>query len=541
MSRLDIPFNLDLLIIDEKASMLMRPVTSLDPFVGATKNFNPNGLYSTEIFGVVGTPARYAKYSFIDLKVKIIHPIIYRALGQIKSLYHDVIARREFAVWDPELKDLVKSNVAEGQTGFEFFCEYLPRIVFPNNDSEARQMAVGIMEKYRASALMSRVLIIPAGFREFDMDEDGRESSSEINDFYYRLLTTSNTVNASTLKGSPEAYDTQRVTMQNALMDLYDLFTTIIEGKNNLLMGKTAGRKIFNGTRNVITANSETIAELGKPRNVQMNDSLVGLFQFAKAVLPHTLARMRDGWISECFSAPGAPVNLCDKKTLQSVSVQLRADQYSKWLSVEGLEKQLTYFREETIRHNPIDVEGHYLGLVYRGPDGTFAFIHGIDELPEGRLAEHCTPITMTDLIYRSLYRVARRFKGFLTRYPITGIGSIYPSNSYLKTTIKSETRVELNPMDWRPYGDEYVAYEYPVLGSPFFNSLSPNPVKLKRLGADFDGDTGSYTIVYSENAIAEVDRHFKKKKTYVGTDGRLIDSLSDDVIDFVLANLTGN
>lgn len=541
MSRLDIPFNLDLLVIDDKASTLMRPVVSLDTYIGASKNFNPDGLYSTEIFGVVGTPARYDKYSYIDLKVKIIHPIVYRALGQIKSLYHEILARREFAVWDPELKDLVKSNIAEGQTGFDFFCEYLPRIVFPTNDSEARQMAVGIMEKYRDKALMSRVLVIPAGFREFDIDESGRESSSEINDFYYKLVSVSNTVNPSTLKSTPQAYDTQRVTMQNALMELYELFTTIIEGKNNLLMGKTAGRKVFNGTRNVITANSETISQLGDPSNVQMNDSLVGLYQFSKAVLPHTIGRMRDGWISECFTSPGAPVVLCDKKTLQAVSVSLRAESYSRWLSVEGLEKQLTYFREETIRHNPINVEGHYLGLVYRGPDGTFAFIHGIDELPEGRLAEHCTPITMTDLIYRSLYRTARRFKGFLTRYPITGIGSIYPSNSYLKTTIKSEKRVELDPQTWRPLGKEYVAYEYPVLGSSFFNSLSPNPVKLKGLGADFDGDTGSYTIVYSENAIDEIDESFKKKKTYVGTDGRLVDSLSDDVIDFVLSNLTGN
>lgn len=541
MSRLDIPFNLDLLVIDDKASVMMRPVVSLDTYVGASKNFNPDGLYSTEIFGVVGTPARYDKYSYIDLKVKIIHPIVYRALGQIKSLYHEILARREFAVWDPELKDLVKSNIAEGQTGFDFFCEYLPRIVFPNNDSEARQMAVGIMEKYRDKALMSRVLVIPAGFREFDIDESGRESSSEINDFYYKLVSVSNTINPSTLKSTPQAYDTQRVSMQNALMELYELFTAIIEGKNNLLMGKTAGRKVFNGTRNVITANCETISQLGDPRNVQMNDSLIGLYQFSKAVLPHTIGRMRDGWIAECFTSPGAPVTLCDKKTLQSVSVSLRAESYSRWLSVEGLEKQLTYFREETIRHNPIDIEGNYLGLVYRGPDGTFAFIHGIDELPEGRLAEHCTPITMTDLIYRSLYRIARRFKGFLTRYPITGIGSIYPSNSYLKTTIKAEKRVELNPQSWEPYGPEYVAYEYPVVGSPFFNSLSPHPVKLKGLGADFDGDTGSYTIVYSENAVDEVDKHFTKKKTYVGTDGRLIDSLSDDVIDFVLSNLTGN
>lgn len=485
MNKLDIPFNVDLLVLDEKTAALIRPVSSLDTFVGATKNFNPDGLFSTEIFGVVGTAQRGLRVSYIDLKVPIIHPTIFKALGQVKSLYLDILARREFAVWNPETKDFDKSDINDGQTGFDFFCEYLPRIEFPNNDSETRQMAVALLNKYRHKALTRRIVVLPAAYREFEIDENDRESSSEINEFYYKLIAISNTINPSTLKSSPSAYDGQRISMQNTMMELYDLLTKVIEGKNNLMMGKMASRKIFDGTRNVITAMSSTIKELGHPRNVTMNDSLIGLFQFAKAIRPVTTHRMREGWLSKCFTVAGAPALLCDPVTLKSEMCQLRAESYTKWLGSEGLEIQLSYFREDTIRHNPIMIEGRYLGLVYRGPDATFAFIHGIEELPADRKAEDCTPITLADLLYYSLYQVARRYKLFVTRYPITGDGSVYPSNAYLKTTIQSEEREELNTDTWEKKGPDYVAYEYPVLGSSFFNSMSPHPWRLARLGAD--------------------------------------------------------
>lgn len=540
MNRLDIPFNLSLLILSDKAASLMRPVTSLDTFVGATKNFNPDGLFSTDIFGVVGTPARYQRFSYINLKTSIIHPTLFKALGQVKSLYLDILARREFAVWDPQTKDFVKSNIAEGQTGFQFFCEYLPRIQFPNNESESRQMAVALLEKFRDNVLINKLVVLPAGYREFEVDDSGRESSSEFNDYYYKLVAISNTISPSTLNASPDAYDRQRMSMQNTVMELYDLLTKVIEGKNSLLMGKMAGRKIYNGTRNVITSMNSTIRELGHPRNITMNDTLVGLYQFSKSVLPVTQQRLKDGWLAKCFSVAGAPAILCDPETLRSDAYQLRADSYSKWLSSESLEKQISYYREETIRHNPIMIEGKYLGLVYRGPDGTFAFIHGIEQLPEGRDPKDCTPITLTDLLYHSLYPVARKYKGFVTRYPITGVGSIYPSNAYLKTTIQSEERVELDPETWQPFGKDYVAFEYPVLGSSFFNSLAPHPSRLRRLGADFDGDTCSWTAVYSDDAIVENDRRFKTKAAYVGSDGRFINDNNVDTINYVISNMTG-
>lgn len=541
MDRLSIPFNVDLLILTEQAKKALQKVSSLDTFVGATKNFNPQGLYSTEIFGVVGSPNRYARFAYINLKLPIFLPTIYETLVQVKSLYAGIMSRKEYAVWDPNLKDFVRSNMAEGRTGFDFFCEHVNDIEFPTNDSESRRMAVSLLSKYRNKYLMDALLVIPAGYREYEVDDDGRETTSEINEHYYKILAISNTINESTLKASPQAYDTQRMSMQNAVMELYELFRKVIEGKNNLFMGKFAGRKVFNGTRNVLTPMAEEIVELGNPRNITVNDCLIGLYQFARSILPVTVHAMKTGWLSKCFTSVGSPVVLCNPKTLQSEMRMVSPKTYGEWIGDEGLEKQLRYFREETVRQSPILVDGSYLGLVYRGPDNTFAFIHGVEDLPSDRSPKDCLPITMADLLYYSLYRNARRYKGLVTRYPITGLGSIFPANAYLKTTIPSQERVELDTFTWRPHESaEYVAHEFPVPGAAFFNAMSAHTVRLAGLGGDHDGDMTSWTAVYSDEAIQENDLLFKSKRAYVSPDGRFIDDLDIDTVKFVLANLTG-
>ena len=92
----------------------MRKVTSLDIMVGATQNFHPDGLFSVQTFGVVGSAMRSTRMAYIDLKISIIHPTIYLAITQMKSMYKDILAGREFAIWDPEKSDFVKSDIIDG-------------------------------------------------------------------------------------------------------------------------------------------------------------------------------------------------------------------------------------------------------------------------------------------------------------------------------------------------------------------------------------------------------------------------------------------
>lgn len=532
-----IPFNIALLQLDESVTQRLRAVSSLDTFEGATKNFHPDGLYSTQTFGVVGSDARFTRYAYIDLKVEILHPVVFKALIQLKLLYKEIMAGREFAVWDAERMDFVKSDIVDGFTGYEFFITHWKKIEFEHRPSIKREQAVTLIEKYKDKAMMRRIAVLPAALRDLEIDENGRASSDDINSLYYKLVAISNTINAGTVKISPEAYNSQRLSLQNTFIEIYDYLSQIVEGKKNLMMGKWASRKVFNGTRNVITSMDTKVSHLEGPGNIGFNDTAIGLYQTLKGMLPISIFHLKTGFLTNVFTASGAPALLVNKDTLMSERVQPKSDVYDQWMTNEGLEKFITYFQENSIRHNPVKVGEHYLALLYRGPDNTFKLIHGLDELPPDRRAEDCRPVTMAEFLYITIYAVANTYPVLVTRYPVTGIGSIYASKVFLKSTIKSEVRKELGN-DWRPIEGK-VAYEFPT-DSSFFNSLSPHSSRLKKLGGDFDGDTASASIAYTDEAIAEIERFLKSKACYVNTDGEFVNDINVDTISFVLKNLTG-
>lgn len=483
MEKLDVPFNIFFLRLDESTVKYLKPITSLDVFDGITKNLHPDGLYSPTIFGVVGSNNRYTKFSYIDIKLGIMHPVYYKAITSMRTLYEGIMSSKEFAVWDEEKKDFIKSNALDGQTGYEFFITHHNKIEHEQRPSIDRQENISLIQKYKDYHLYDKVIVLPAAYRDIEIDDSGRESSDEINSLYYKTLAISNTINPHTVKISPEAYNTQRMSLQRAFNEIYEYLANMIRGKNNLFMGKWASRKVFNGTRNVITSMNTTQPELGGENSINYNDTLVGLYQTLKGILPVSLFQIKTGFLSEVFPSVGAPALLVNKTTLKSERVMLKSTYYDKWMTNEGLESIISSYKEPSIRHDYVQVDNYYLGLIYRGPDNTFKLIHGIDELPEDRDPKDCRPLSLTELFYCSIYEVSDKYPALITRYPITGVGSIYPSMSKLKTTIEVEKRYKLGD-DWQVDKSAKVAYEFPTQ-TELYSALSPHSFKLGRLSAD--------------------------------------------------------
>lgn len=55
-----------------------------------------------------------------------------------------------------------------------------------------------------------------------------------------------------------------------------------------------------------------------------------------------------------------------------------------------------------------------------------------------------------------------------------------------------------------------------------------------------FDGDTGSATLVMSNEALDENDKLLSSRQYWVDTDGSLLSSYNYDTIKYVIANMTG-
>jgi hypothetical protein len=537
MAMQETPFNVSLLQVPDNVRQMVQPVTSLSIYDGASKNFHPEGLYSAAIFGAVGTSMRFEKFSYINLGMPVMHPLVYRTLMTMKGFYSEIMSGKEYAVWDAQAKDFVRSDASAGQTGYFFFMSKWKSIDFNRTPSSKRDEKIKFLNAFKANSDVQYLYVIPAGLRDITIDANGREKKDECNDLYYKLIAISNTVSASIYKASPEVYDAQRVSYQNTVNQLFDMFMTIVSGKNGLYMGKWMARKVFDSTRNVITAMPTSASHIGDPSVPTVNDTAVGIYQYVKSVVALCCYQLRNKFLNDVFFSPSAPARLVNKKTMRSVMVDAGADAHDRWMTDEGLERMFNAFEDASVRHQAVEIAGHYLGLVYRGPDNSFRLIHGIDDLPEGRQKEHCTPITYTELLYCCLYQDSKNHCALVTRYPIASDRSTFPSNIFLMSTVKFETRTELGE-DWRPLGNDAVAHRFPVIGSETFNSQSSHPCKLAKLGADHDGDMMSFTPVYTRESVAEIRNKFKKKEFYLSPNGGFNNHLTTDTIGYVLTVL---
>lgn len=535
----NIPFNVTLLNLTDDKLVGLKPVTKLDTFIGATKNFCEEGLFSVSIFGKIGDERRARRFSYIDIKVSIFHPVIYRALIKLKKMYGDIICGKQYAVWDKEEKDFIKTDPLNGQTGFEFFRQHWKDIVFKTTPSDTRDQTISLVNKFKNETMLTKLVVMPAGLRDFEIEADGRQSENEINDLYRKLLSLANAVSKDAIINNPELLNSVSYSLQTTYIQIYDLIENTIQGKKKLMMGKWASRKIFNSTRNVLTAVTVNSKDLESKGNIDFNSTVIGLYQFLKATMPISRFKLRNGFLSKVFVGLNVPAFLVNKKTFKKETVTVSPRYIDAWMSDEGLEKVMTSFKDASVRHKPVEIEGRYIGLIYKGPDNTFRVMQDIDELPPTRSKSDVYPLTFCELLFLAVYETSNNYPLFFTRYPITGIGSIYPSKVFLKTTVVTEERKRLDD-NWQPTDDASTAYHFPVIGADFIDSLSPASPHLDKLTADFDGDTGSGSIVYSDEAIEEVNKFLASKKYYIGTDGKITYSANTDTISYILKNMTG-
>lgn len=537
MKPINIPFNIMILDPKNERFKTMRPVTALDIFDNSGINFHPDGLHSSLIFGKVGEDDRATRFSYIDIRTEIFHPAIYDALVGSKRLYTDIVSGKGYALWDDKEKDFVPSDPLNGKTGFNFFLSHWKEIVFPETNSPERIEAQKLIYNYKHVALTSKVLVSPAAMRELEVGEDGRSEEDEINKLYRKLLAVSNTLPSGTRISDRDVSDAARYKLQMTFVEIHESYKALINGKRKLILNKWAGRNISDGTRNVISPLDESITMLGDPGNIGPNHTVLGLYQAIRAARPVSIFEFKNNFLSHIHSGPASPVRLVNIKTLKQEAVALKPDEWDRWFSDEGIDKLFTLFQNVEMRHEPVVVNGHYMALIYKGPDGTVKLLRDIDELPDNLDKNLVTPATYCEIIYLSVSKRLNTLPLLVTRYPVASMGSIYPSINYVKTTTNSEKRYVLNE-NWEKVDDDYVM-SFPIKGEAFINTLCPNMIRLALLNADFDGDTSSANALYTDEAISEVHALLKKKIAYIDPKGKLIASAMVDTAKLVCFNLT--
>lgn len=523
---------------EDKELAHLKPVTRLDVTDGASNEFHDDGLFSTTIFGRVGSEERDVNYGKINLKVRILHPAFYERVIAVKALYKGILDGTEMVEFDETEKDFVRSKSPNARTGYSFFISRLKDIKFKRNTSKARSERIKFLEERMDRSTMKNLVVIPAGVRDVERDSDERLTKHEINDFYTRVLAMVNSIIVSRDMES-SVYDQIRKVLTQAVYDLYKYLEAFIGG-NGFIESKFISRRVHDGTRNVITSMDTGGTYLGSPNVPGYDSSVAGIHQIASGLAPLMIGWLRRGYLSKIAEVESGEVSLVDPKTLKRTYVSLDPRLRDKWTTEDGIRSLIHELSHVTKRHAPIVIGKYYLSLVYQS-DTTFKVFDSIDELPKGFDPKLVHPISLIELIYLAGYsKIPKRF-ATITRYPMNSEDSIYPTRLYCKTTSTGLVLRELGD-DWKPMeGNDYLAVEFPNRKiNIFHDSLSPHGSRLLNLNADHDGDTSNLVCLQSEDSTEEVRRYLKTRNGWINQAGQLRAPMDYDTVDLVIRNLTG-
>lgn len=352
------PFNIKLINPDEYIERKgCLPVTVHAMFESSTERFHPDGLFSEVIFGQMGSKDRFVRRGYIDLHTQIITPHLYVQLITLKSYYKDILAGKQYAYFDKELHDLVRTTRDDphGDTGFSFFIQNLPNIKFTKSESPLRNDKISIMEKFKSYLLVSRYLILPAAVRDVKM-KDGRPESEAINKLYLAVLSLSQAIPAGS--GNDPIFDSIRYQLQNKVLEVYDYIRNIMEGKHGFSQGKYAQRDIVYGTRNVITG--APISRTPSPTSAstfKVDEIELPLFQGMKNIVPKMVHILSSVFMLHIFDAQSGRITAVNPKTLVTEYVDVDQEDLKLFTTNAGIEKLINNFRNIENNFDPISIK----------------------------------------------------------------------------------------------------------------------------------------------------------------------------------------
>lgn len=533
------PTNLKLLDPKSITPGIFKEVTSTDAFEGMTQNLNDEGLYSLEIFGKLGSKERDKTEAYIDTKLGLFNPTYFKALTQIKSLYLGILKGTEYAVWDSEAKDFIKSNILDGETGFAFFMRHFHEIVPASTDSYKRKQRVKMVSQFKDVAVSNKVLVIPAGLRDIQFQPNGAPTEPEITELYRKLIFKTRVISLGNARDAENPlYDNVRWGLQNAFNDIDAYLFGLTEGKGGLFQRRLSTRGVVSGTRNVITARKVSRADLFKTNGVNPNSTDIGLYQALlnnQFVCIHALLSK---YLQNIFMAGSLNVKLVNMKTLEYEYVEVSPSTVEKWSSATGLNKLFNGFSNIHLRNKEIVIDKHYLALVYDDGEDV-CVLHDINDLPEGKDRKFVKPITYMELFYLSCQSTIMEQITQQTRYPIIGIGSIVPAKVNLVTIAGAKPRTIRNT-EWEVM-ETCMRYPHRTERPDYFDAMSVDPSREAGYDSDHDGDQLNSNSVNAEDSKNEVHTLFGKREYYISGSGRfLYDPVNEPILFMLKAATSG-
>ena len=363
-------FNIDLLALNKEKVKLLGEVKSAQILESSSHDFKSDGLFSTSIFGQIGSAERQVKFGYIDLKYPLLHPLVYLQYCELSKLYQEILNGKTRVKFDPKLGNFIPDP--EGHTGYTYFTKHMKNLKLDSRDSDKRDYKIKLAIKgSQPEYLTSKWLVIPAGLRDYYVDDNGRPTEDEVNSLYRKLLANTNML--TNIQYNPDTDDMSildpiRINILNTTLAIYKHFENMLKGKSKFIQDKWSKRSITYSTRNVLSPAVSSVNHLDATDYVSNIHITVGLLQFIKGILPITVNRVIGIFLNNILKKEIDTALLVNPKTYKSELITVSNSIRNELLSMEGINNLVNKMLQDEYLKGPVKVADNYLLLVIDDP-----------------------------------------------------------------------------------------------------------------------------------------------------------------------------
>lgn len=353
-----------------------------------------DGLFSTRIFGDIGTSDRKTKFGYINLNSKFLQPIIYKILISLDKRIDNIIRGSNY--YSINSKGELVEDEQSGDTGLDFLYKNIKNIKFKESSSDQRRKKIDIINKLSPDQLFTdKFLVIPAFLRDYNPgSSDSIMEVDECNDVYSKIIRISSNLSSSTFGFIA---NNSKYQVQNLLLDLYTQFTEGLAHKKGIIRRSLMGKSVDYATRSVITApkiNSKTYDKI----EIKFGYTGIPLSQLVTLFYPFFVK-----YIEDFIKTHEEELTRLKDKNGEDIYIDNIYEQFS----TKGIQKLLENFIK--------NIEGRFDSIKVKDKEGNLHNVYIYNE----QLGHN---FTLTDLIYIAAVDICADKHVYVTRYPIENL-----------------------------------------------------------------------------------------------------------------------
>lgn len=429
--------------------------------------FNPEGLFSEEIFGQTAEEQKY-RCGYIKLPVHVFNPSVAKT---IIARSGGIIRKMAYGETKCDLKNGVLIPNKEGQyCGLKDLYEIWDQIDIRKTLNTRSDDNIVILTKSPKRLIFNdKVLVLPPAFRPIGM-RNGRRTKNELNSLYTHIIGLKS-VTAHTTSNVYQIY----AKFQDSVMNIYTYIHDYVGSKNGFFQKHLLAKTTTFTARNVISApryNTDMppvgIFKTGYPLHTcaTLFRPLV-TFQMKQFF---TYSNIQDIHPNKEEVKPGVLSNIYDNKMIE--------DLCTIYMENPGSRFRIMYLDAE----NTVPLQMEYLDI---------------------KKNETVTrPVTLTDVIYLCC-KIAIEDAGrmvFTVRYPIGDYLGSFFTKVHILSTLET-TRIQFRGETYNYYPVIDVERPHNRVATSFIETINMSNSRLKALGADYDGDTVKSIGLWSDEA----------------------------------------